>query len=116
MPSASICPMPQSLPPGRKAKDAVEYSVADLLGLPLPGETFDVVICFDAIEHVAERGAVLDELKRVVRSEGFLLLSSPNRDVYLHHVYEYTPEEPRADLASGSRTSPSTGSMRGWPR
>jgi O-antigen biosynthesis protein len=69
----------------------------DLLDLPLPDASFDVVVCFEAIEHVADASRAFGELRRVLRPGGLLLVSSPNPDVYPagneHHVHEFAPEE-----------------------
>ncbi len=80
------------------AKDA-EFVVADVRSLPFPDRAFDIVTCFEVIEHVEGAQEVLAELKRVLTSDGVLLISSPNRDAYTsgnpHHVREYAPEELR---------------------
>jgi len=69
----------------------------DLQDLPLDDESFDAVVCFEAIEHVEDGGRALAELRRVLRPDGLLLVSSPNPDVYPsgneHHVHEYRPAE-----------------------
>jgi SAM-dependent methyltransferase len=75
----------------------LEFRQGDLRDLPFVDESFDLVVCFEAIEHVDRQDAALDELRRVIRPHGHLLVSSPNRDVYPpgnpHHVHEYVPEE-----------------------
>ena len=67
----------------------------DLEDLPLDDESFDAVVCFEAIEHVEDGGRALAELRRVLKPDGLLLVSSPNPDVYpsgnQHHVHEYRP-------------------------
>jgi ubiquinone/menaquinone biosynthesis C-methylase UbiE len=77
--------------------DLAEFVIGDLMDLPFPDDSFDLVTCFEAIEHVSNREVALDELRRVVRPEGVLAISSPNRDVYLpgnpHHIHEFTPAE-----------------------
>jgi SAM-dependent methyltransferase len=83
------------------AKDA-ELVVADVHKLPFEDQAFDVVTCFEVIEHVERAEDVLNELERVLREGGVLLLSSPNRDAYPagnpHHVSEFVPDELRAEL------------------
>jgi ubiquinone/menaquinone biosynthesis C-methylase UbiE len=78
-------------------RPSVQFLSADLRALPFEDSSFDLVVCFEAIEHVERQEAALDELRRVVRDGGHLLLSSPNRKVFPpgnpHHVREYTPEE-----------------------
>ncbi|HVR05893.1 MAG TPA: methyltransferase domain-containing protein [Solirubrobacteraceae bacterium] len=80
----------------------VEFEVGDLRSLSHPAGSFDLVVCFEVIEHVDEQDRVLDELARVLRPDGLLLISSPNRGHYVpgnpHHRHEYVPAELRAAL------------------
>jgi SAM-dependent methyltransferase len=79
-----------------------DVRVADVRELPLPDGSVDLVVCFEVIEHLERREQALREFARVLTSAGTLLISSPNRDHYPagneHHVYEYTPDELRAEL------------------
>lgn len=80
----------------------VDLRVGDLTSLDFGDGRFDLVVCFEVIEHVDDREGALAELVRVLAPRGLLLVSSPNRDVYVpgnpHHVHEYLPEELRAAL------------------
>ena len=75
---------------------------ADIRDLPFDDHSVDVVVCFEVIEHVDRQDEALAELRRVLRPDGALLISSPNRDVYTpgnpHHVHEYVPAELREAL------------------
>jgi SAM-dependent methyltransferase len=79
---------------GDRAEAIVE---GDLLDLPLEDDSFDVVVCFETIEHLDGAEKALAEMRRVLRPDGVLIVSSPNPDVYLggneHHVHEFRPEE-----------------------
>jgi SAM-dependent methyltransferase len=79
------------------------FAVADVHALPFEDARFDLVVCFEVIEHVERQDEVIAELARVLAPGGVLAVSSPNRDVYPsgnpHHVHEYVPEELRAALA-----------------
>lgn len=81
----------------RFGASAEEIVVGDLLDLPLDDDSFDVAVCFETIEHIEDGGQALAELRRVLRPDGLLLISSPNPDVYPagneHHVHEYRPAE-----------------------
>ena len=91
----------------RRADSIGEFVVGDLEQLPFTPCSFDVAVCFEVIEHVQRRDLVLDELQRVLHPEGVLIVSSPNRNVYLpgnpHHVREYTPSELHAALTKRFR-------------
>jgi SAM-dependent methyltransferase len=77
--------------------DGVTCELGDITALSHPDDSFDLVVCFEVIEHVEDPEQVLDELRRVLRPDGILLLSSPNRVRYVpgnpHHRHEYTRPE-----------------------
>jgi len=75
--------------------------------LPFSDESFEVITSFETLEHLHERGAFLTELKRVLKTGGLLVLSTPNayytkpvngKPTNPFHVFEYKPEELRAEL------------------
>lgn len=49
----------------------------------LPAASFDVVTCWHVIEHVADPRRVLEELHRLLRPGGRLLLATPNVEDYI---------------------------------
>ena len=69
----------------------------DLHDLQLADDSFDVIVCFETIEHLENAERALAEFRRVLRPDGLLLVSSPNPDVYPsgneHHLHEYRPTE-----------------------
>jgi 2-polyprenyl-3-methyl-5-hydroxy-6-metoxy-1,4-benzoquinol methylase len=48
------------------------------MGLPFADETFATVIAAEIIEHVFDTQAVLNELARVLRPDGWLAITTPN--------------------------------------
>jgi SAM-dependent methyltransferase len=67
------------------------------LALPFADESFDVVSAFDVVEHCEPESRALDELTRVLRPGGRLLLSVPayqwawsDHDVQAGHYRRYT--------------------------
>jgi ubiquinone/menaquinone biosynthesis C-methylase UbiE len=80
----------------------VTLEQGDVAALDFDDDSFDIVVCFEVIEHVDDRDRVLDELARVLRPDGLLLISSPNRDRYVpgnpHHRHEYVRDELQAAL------------------
>ena len=80
---------------------AVKFEVADALELEFEG-TFDVITCFEFIEHVEDQRRVLDGIKRALRPSGLLIISTPRpleekRTGF--HVHELTFEELRELLS-----------------
>jgi len=74
----------------------------DVHELPFEDGSFDLVVCFEVIEHVHDAPRAIGDLARVLAPGGVLAVSSPNRDAYVpgnpHHVHEFTPEELRSAL------------------
>lgn len=60
----------------------LEFIPASCDCLPFPDASFDLAISFETIEHIETQSAFIAELARVLRPEGVLLLSSPNKRLY----------------------------------
>jgi SAM-dependent methyltransferase len=93
----------EALTSARKSCRAATLCRADLTDTGLASESFDLITCFEVIEHLEAQDAVIAELHRLLAPDGLLMISSPNRDVYLagnpHHVHELTPDELDALIA-----------------
>lgn len=76
------------------SEDAVKYAKAkygtkgitfiesDATSTNLKTNVFDVVVCFEFIEHVANQDDVLKEIKRLLKKDGVLIISTPNKRIY----------------------------------
>ena len=77
----------------------VNNLVMDAQRLGFKNRSYDLVTCFEVIEHVPNPDMLLFELRRVLKNTGLLLITSPNRTVRLgplqrpwnpEHLREYT--------------------------
>lgn len=59
--------------------NAIDYAVADAYHLPYIRGYFDIVICNNIWEHVADPLKLLSGVKRVTRPGGWLIISTPSR-------------------------------------
>jgi O-antigen biosynthesis protein len=57
----------------------VEGSIAQV---PLRGQRFEVVVCFEALEHVQEQAELCAEAARLLVPGGLFVVSTPNREAY----------------------------------
>jgi ubiquinone/menaquinone biosynthesis C-methylase UbiE len=64
------------------ARSNLEFVEASCTKLPFPDAAFDVVVSFETIEHITGQVEFLDEIKRVLRADGVLIISSPNKAEY----------------------------------
>jgi SAM-dependent methyltransferase len=77
------------------------YAMADMTQLPMRSAAFDVVVCFEAIEHVADSRAVVANAHRVLDQGGIFVVSTPNKATYSddrgfvneYHEHEFTADE-----------------------
>lgn len=51
--------------------------------VPLPDQCVDLVVSFETLEHTSEHEKMLSEIRRVLTPDGVLILSSPNKIIYL---------------------------------
>jgi 2-polyprenyl-3-methyl-5-hydroxy-6-metoxy-1,4-benzoquinol methylase len=86
----------------RHRSTTIGFVQGNLEALPFHDDEFDLITCFEAIEHVSDPWRALDELSRVLVPGGTVMVSSPNPRVYPpgnpFHVHEFEPEELLAEL------------------
>lgn len=79
-----------------------ECALMDCTRLPFRDGAFDTVVSIETLEHLVGQQDFLMEIVRVLRPEGVLVLSTPNKDVLLpgcnkplwpFHIKEFRPEE-----------------------
>ena len=70
-------------------KPNLTYLEGSATALPFADASFEVVVSFETIEHLAGQAEMVSELRRVLRPEGILIISSPNRPVYSEESGEH---------------------------
>ena len=61
----------------------VEFREATVPPLPFENETFDCVVSFQVIEHIADDKEFVREVHRVLRKGGRFIVTTPNRPMSL---------------------------------
>ena len=67
---------------GKYVADNLRFLQGSATDIPLDDDSVDLVISFETIEHLMEQDRMLYEIRRVLRPEGFLLISSPDKYEY----------------------------------
>ena len=68
---------------GRKRVNArcnCEFLVADATKLPFNSHLFDVVILSEVLEHVIDQKRCIQEIYRIIKPNGYLMLTTPNSE------------------------------------
>jgi 2-polyprenyl-3-methyl-5-hydroxy-6-metoxy-1,4-benzoquinol methylase len=83
----------------------IDFAVGDAYEPPYPENHFDIVVCNNIWEHVPDPLFLIKSIKKVIKPNGFLIISTPSRyrlrnllRVFMgkkvtmseHHVTEYT--------------------------
>jgi 2-polyprenyl-3-methyl-5-hydroxy-6-metoxy-1,4-benzoquinol methylase len=79
----------------------LNYRTGDVRKIPLDDHCVDIIISFETLEHFYEHDLFMQEAKRVLRPNGFMMISTPNSDIYSaigipanpYHVNELTKIE-----------------------
>jgi len=78
---------------------ALDFIEGDVLSLPFPDSSFDVVVSFETVEHIKEYKKFIKECRRVLTPNGILICSTPNSKISSpdgvvknpFHVVEFDP-------------------------
>src|SRR5690242_3988807 len=87
----------------------LRFEQASCTALPHPDASFDLVVAFEVIEHLADWRNLLMEARRLLTPGGQFIVSTPNRLYYTEsrgiqganpfHVHEFDFEEFRGELS-----------------
>src|SRR5438132_326887 len=70
----------------------LDFKVGSILDVPIEGNgVFDVIVCFEALEHVDDHHKLLSEAKRLLTPNGIFLVSTPNKMLYTDEPHFNNP-------------------------
>ena len=91
------------VPDASQRSDEGSFVRGNLAALPFRAASFSRIVSFQLIEHFADATVYVDAVANLVRPDGEVLITTPNRltsdGVNPYHLCEYTAEELRGVLA-----------------
>ena len=63
-------------------KGNLQFLVGSCAAIPLPDDSIDLVVSFETIEHHVFHKEMMEEVKRVLKPDGLLIISSPDKREY----------------------------------
>jgi SAM-dependent methyltransferase len=76
---------PAAIAHARKAyasRGNVEFVESSCTKLPFDSASFDCVVSFETLEHIAEQAEFVAEVRRVLKPDGVFIVSTPNKTEY----------------------------------
>ncbi|MDG0980794.1 MAG: methyltransferase domain-containing protein [Halieaceae bacterium] len=70
-------------------RENLEFMVGSCANIPLESASVDVVVSFETIEHHAQHEEMMQEIRRVLRLNGVLIISSPDKHEFTE-VHNYS--------------------------
>jgi hypothetical protein len=72
--------------------DNLEFRQGSVLELDdLPDASFDLVICYEVIEHITGHDELLSVVRRVLAPDGLFVVSTPDREIYSEAADYHNP-------------------------
>jgi protein-L-isoaspartate O-methyltransferase len=76
----------------RYASATVQFLKGSISAIPLhDAQPFDVIVCFEAIEHIEDHDQLLKEVKRLLKPDGVFIVSTPNKLTYHDEARDENP-------------------------
>ena len=76
----------------QRTGNTAEFIVGDLCALPFSDHSFEIIVCSDVIEHIPSDKKALQEMARVLKPEGKLILTSTGNNLFtkkLQRTFEH---------------------------
>lgn len=90
-----------------REKNLGEVSMGEICNLPFPAEKFHLVLATDVVEHVEDDARAMSEIARVLRPQGFAIITVPafpclwgRQDDVAHHKRRYKYRQMRTLVQS----------------
>lgn len=78
---------PAAISFGKKKYPQISFVLADAHSLPFKKNSFDIVTCYETIEHVSNPLKVLQELKRITKPEGRVILAMDSGNLVFRIIW-----------------------------
>jgi ubiquinone/menaquinone biosynthesis C-methylase UbiE len=73
-------------------KSNLEFIKSSITKVGITGcRLFDVIVCFEALEHVVEHDKVVSEVKRLLKEDGIFIVSTPDKQLHTDTANYHNP-------------------------
>lgn len=71
-----------------------KFMVADAHNLPFKNQVFDAIFCLEALEHVIDPLTVIQEMHKVLRKDGYLIILVPSENLLFRIIWKLWQKVP----------------------
>lgn len=90
---------------GKKKYPHIKFKVANAEKLPFKAQEFDLIICYETIEHITKPLKALEEMKRILKKGGRLILTMDSGSLLFRIVW-YFWENTKGRVWKGAHLHP----------
>ena len=70
----------------------LQFLTGSICAIPIAKDhSFDLIVCYEAIEHIEEHDKLLNEVKRLLHPGGIFIVSTPNKLIYHDEAKDENP-------------------------
>ena len=73
------------------ASQSIDFKEGTCTSIPMDDDSIDIVVSFETIEHIEKHHEFMSEIRRVLRPDGLLLISTPDTRTYVDSSPEQNP-------------------------
>lgn len=82
-----IDPYPAAIAYAKSRFPQINFQTADAHKLPFEKDIFDLIICYETIEHVIDPLKILEEMKRVIKKDGMVIVAMDSGNLLFKTVW-----------------------------
>lgn len=71
--------------------ESVRFIQGTCLSIPLEDDSVDAIVSYETIEHIQDHAGFMSEIRRVLRADGLLIMSTPDTNAYVQSSPEDNP-------------------------
>lgn len=84
---SGIDPYPAAITYAQKRFPLIHFQIADAHKLPFNQDSFDLVICYETIEHVINPLQILQEMRRVIKKDGTVIVAMDSGNLLFKTIW-----------------------------
>lgn len=96
---------PRAIEYGRRKYPDIKFVLGDAQNIPFKNKSFDLVVCYETLEHLINPLEALREIKRVLKSDGVALIAMDSGSLLFQIVWWFW-EKTKGKVWQGAHINP----------